>query len=134
MTLNFHTLKHLGVCCFLRHNLAPPRLRSPSYSHSFFSKMNEAGFIIDSSAPGLDKKNGADSLTPSQSHYYCFSSANLWTYSDLFRVSLLDSLDFPRHFFCSVNLRSRLIVVIAVESTRGLCALSFDNMELGLIF
>ena len=45
MTLNFHTLKHVGVCCLLRRNLAPPRLLSPSYSHSFFSKMNEAEFI-----------------------------------------------------------------------------------------
>ena len=44
MTLKFHTLKQIEVCCLLRRNLAPPRLRSPSYSHSFFSKMNEAGF------------------------------------------------------------------------------------------
>ena len=45
MTLKFHTLEHIGVCCLLRRNLATPRLRSPSNSHSFFSKMNEAGFI-----------------------------------------------------------------------------------------
>jgi hypothetical protein len=44
MTLKFHTLEHIGVCCLLRRNLAKPRLRSLSNSHSFFSKMNEAGF------------------------------------------------------------------------------------------
>ncbi len=32
-----HT-RHVGVCCLLRRNLAPPRLRSPSYSHPFFQK------------------------------------------------------------------------------------------------
>jgi hypothetical protein len=41
-------VRHTGVCCLLRRNLATPRLRSPSDSHSFFSKMNEAGFTHDS--------------------------------------------------------------------------------------
>jgi hypothetical protein len=50
MTLNFHTLKHLGVCCLLRRNLAYHDLMGATIAlaqlFSFiFSKMNEAGFI-----------------------------------------------------------------------------------------
>jgi hypothetical protein len=44
--------RHIGACYLPRRNLATlmilkwPRLRLPSYCHSFFSKMNEAEFVI----------------------------------------------------------------------------------------
>jgi hypothetical protein len=49
MTLKFHTLGTEEFVVFYGATwslviLIGPRLRSPSYSHSFFSKMNEAGF------------------------------------------------------------------------------------------
>jgi hypothetical protein len=51
LALKFYTLKHVEVCCLLLRNFATTdlqgsRLRSPSYFHSFFSKMNEAEFSL----------------------------------------------------------------------------------------
>jgi|GEM_PF-4147696 len=53
MTLKFHTLEHIDVCCLLWRNLGQPRLRSYFMSADSMRKTVELGRIANTGSTGI---------------------------------------------------------------------------------
>ena len=59
MTLKISHARHIGVCCLLRRNVGKLRLRSLSYSHSFFHKWMRLGLQGATLSGGRLKNSGS---------------------------------------------------------------------------